>query len=194
MSRLRVEVLGVVWQRTGFSDGRLGVCICCVVTSSWEGVEVLLEPAGLIISTISYRGFLPSYSTTLIRRRQPPRNILPTQHILVLSPALLVRSRNRLDHAVVVGVAEVRDRVPRRIAFAAVVLDLRRRLDDAVLGGLDGVVGPLGQQVASVDDDGAFDGGRVDEGALGRAHLQTAAFILEEEGDGAWIRLVNDGL
>lgn len=179
------RVFGVAWQMVGFADGRLGFCICCVVTSSWEGVEVLLEPASLIISTISYRGFLLSYSTTLIRRRQPPRDILPTQHILVLSPALLVRPRNRLDHAVVVGVAEVRDRVPRRVAFAAVVFDLRRWLDDAVLGGLDGVVGPLGQQVPGVNNDSAFDGGRVDEGALGRAHLQTAAFVLKEERDGA---------
>ena len=63
-----------------------------------------------------------------------------------------------------------------------------------MLGGLDGVIGPLGEQVAGVDDDGAFDGGRVDEGALGRAHLQAAAFVLEEEGDGAWKRLVDAGL
>lgn len=138
--------------------------------------------------------FSPSRSTTSIRRRQPPRDILPTHHILVLSPALLARPRNRLDHAVVVRVAEIRDRVARRVAFAAVVFDLRRRLDDAVLGGLDGVIGPLGEQVAGVDDDGAFDGGRVDEGALGRAHLQAAAFVLEEEGDGAWKRLVDAGL
>jgi hypothetical protein len=52
----------------------------------------------------------------------------------------------------------------------------------------------LGQQITGVDDDGAFDGGCVDEGALGRAHLQAAAFVLEEERYGAWIRLVDVGL
>jgi len=60
-----------------------------------------------------------------------------------------------------------------------------RRLDNAVLGAFDGVVGPSRQQVRGVDDDGVFDGRRVDEVAVGREDLEAAGHVLEEEGYGA---------
>ena len=68
-----------------------------------------------------------------------------------------------------------------------VLLRRFRRLDNAVLGALDGVVGPAREEVGGVDDDGVFDGGRVDEGVVGGEDLQAAGHVLEEEGDGAVI-------
>ena len=52
-----------------------------------------------------------------------------------------------------------------------VLLRRLRRLDNAVLGALDGVVGPAREEVGGVDDDGVFDGRRVDEVAVGREDL-----------------------
>ena len=75
-----------------------------------------------------------------------------------------------------------------------VLLSRLRRLDDAVLGALDGVVGPARQQVRGVDDNGVFDGRRVDEVAVWREDLKAAGHVLEEEGYGAWfVRMVRDG-
>lgn len=66
-----------------------------------------------------------------------------------------------------------------------VLLRRLRRLDNAVLGALDGVVGPAREEVGGVDDDGVFDGRRVDEVAVGREDLEAAGHVLEEEGYGA---------
>lgn len=52
-----------------------------------------------------------------------------------------------------------------------VLLRRLRRLDNAVLGALDGVVGPAREEVGGVDDDGVFDGRRVGEVAVGREDL-----------------------
>ena len=54
-----------------------------------------------------------------------------------------------------------------------------------MIGALDSVVGPAREQVGGVDDDGVFDGGRIDEGVVGGEDLQAAGHVLEEEGDGA---------
>jgi hypothetical protein len=66
-----------------------------------------------------------------------------------------------------------------------VLLRRFRRLDNAVLGALDGVVGPAREQVGGVNDDGVFDRGGVDEGAFRGEDLEAAGHVLEEEGDGA---------
>ena len=66
-----------------------------------------------------------------------------------------------------------------------VLLRRLRRLDNAVLGALDGVVGPAREEVGSVDDDGVFDGRRVDEVAVRGEDLEAAGHVLEEEGYGA---------
>lgn len=49
---------------------------------------------------------------------------------------------------------------------------------------LDGVVAPPGQQVSRVDDNGVLDRGGIDKLPVGRLHLQAAARVLEQEGDG----------
>ena len=90
-----------------------------------------------------------------------------------------------------VRIAKVRNAIPARMP---VLLSRLRRLDDAVLGALDGVVGPARQQVRGVDDNGVFDGRRVDEVAVWREDLKAAGHVLEEEGYGAWfVRMVRDG-
>ena len=66
-----------------------------------------------------------------------------------------------------------------------VLLRRFRRLNNTMLGALDSVVGPAREQVGGVDDDGVFDGGRIDEGVVGGEDLQAAGHVLEEEGDGA---------
>lgn len=66
-----------------------------------------------------------------------------------------------------------------------VLLRRFRRLDNAVLSALDGIIRPAREEVGGVDDDGVFDGGGVDEGVVGREDLQAAGHVLEEEGYGA---------
>lgn len=68
-----------------------------------------------------------------------------------------------------------------------VLLGRFRRLDDAVLGALDGVVGPAREEVCGVDDDGVFDRGGVDEGVVGGENLEAAGHVLEKEGYGACV-------
>lgn len=53
------------------------------------------------------------------------------------------------------------------------------RFDDAVLGALDRVVGPAGQEIAGVDHDCVGDGRRVDEGVVWAEDLQAASVVLE---------------
>ena len=91
-----------------------------------------------------------------------------------------------------VRIAKVRNAIPTRMP---VLLSGLRRLDNAVLGALDGVVGPARQQVRGVDDNGVFDGRRVDEVAVWREDLKAAGHVLEEEGYGAWsVKVVRVGL
>jgi hypothetical protein len=82
-----------------------------------------------------------------------------------------------------VWVAKVRNTVPTRVP---VLLRRLRRLDNTMLGALDGVVRPASQEVGGVDYDGIFDGRGVDKVAIGGEDLEAAGHVLEEKGDGAW--------
>jgi hypothetical protein len=81
-----------------------------------------------------------------------------------------------------VGIAKVRNAVPARMH---ILLGGLRRLDDAVLGALNGVVRPPRQKIRRVHDNGVFDRRGIDESAFGREDLQAAGHVLEEKRDGA---------
>lgn len=81
-----------------------------------------------------------------------------------------------------VGIAEVSNAVPARMH---VLLRRLWRFDNTVLGALDGIIRPAGQEIRCVHDDGVFDRCGVDESAFRREDLQAAGHVLEEERDGA---------
>jgi hypothetical protein len=77
--------------------------------------------------------------------------------------------------------SHLRDAITRRIRLAL----LMRRFHDTVDGTLDGVVAPPRQQVACIDNDGAFDRRRVYKLSRRALNLQSAPVVLEQERDGA---------
>jgi hypothetical protein len=125
-----------------------------------------------------------------VRSSQSLDQILPALNPLVLLPRLLVRSGQRLNHALEIRIAKVRHRVPRRIRLRSRVIDLGRRLHHAVLRALDRVVGPPREQIPRVDDDGARYGRRIHEGPLRRAHLQATPLVLKQQRERAVVAVL----
>jgi hypothetical protein len=130
----------------------------------------------------------------------------PVHSRVLLSVHIIISSRNRINKTITitnrqqqlshpklpfalsansqVGIAEVRNAVSARVH---ILLRRLRRLDDAVLGALDGIVRPPCQEIGRIHDNGVFNRRGVDESALGREDLQAAGHVLEEERDGAVI-------
>jgi hypothetical protein len=81
-------------------------------------------------------------TSSLVGRCQSLHQIVPACHVAVLPSCVLVGARYGLDHAVVVRVTKVRNRVPRWIDILVCILRLGWWLDYAVFGRLDGVIGP----------------------------------------------------
>ena len=105
----------------------------------------------------------------------------PVDTLILLGIRLIVSPRNSIDESLTiqplaypllgqaldqdsqVGIAEVRNAVS---AWVPVFLCRLGRLDNTMLGALDGVVGPASEEIGGVHNDSVFDRGGVDEVAV----------------------------